>query len=447
MELPARDDLDQDDSFEAIGAAINAARVESGMQISEVAHLLRISKHYLKDIEAGDFGKLPGTTYVSGYLRTYAKAIGLDPKQIVDRYRLLLDSEAAEVRYSFPVDNQRPQRSGAMVASIIVIFAIAGYGGWYMMGKPNLAALTGGDDTEVAANTVREATVLGGKPAAIASADSRLDGDLDVGDADKVTGAVAARDTDQPAGAGGLPQDDTQLVQLDDASGSADAIGQTSSVGDLAVATDQTDDQVQTLSADQTTSLAASDAPVTADTTGGDGQLVSADASQSPDPAQTRSADDAASGDLAALTTIGADIPSTTQAVAQDDVGAETQLATNAGSAVSENAAPMAIIDGSSPVSGVAYAGQRDPDSEITVRATGTSWVEIIRNDGGEVMTRLMRDGETYIVDSREKLYLSTGNAGGIELMFSDGLVKPVGERGEILRDLPLDVERLRSRL
>lgn len=444
MELPARDDLDQDDSFEAIGADINAARVESGMQISEVAHLLRISKHYLKDIEAGDFGKLPGTTYVSGYLRTYAKAVGLDPKQIVDRYRLLLDSEAAEVRYSFPVDNQRPQRSGAMVASIIVIFAIAGYGGWYMMGKPNLAALTGGDDTEVAANTVREATVLGGKPAAIASADSRLDGDLDVGDADKVTGAVAARDTDQPAGAGGLPQDDTQL---DDASGSADAISQTSSVGDLAVATDQTDDQVQTLSADQTTSLAASDAPVTADTTGGDGQLVSADASQSPDPAQMRSADDAATGDLAALTATGADTPSTTQAVAQDDVGAETQLATNAGSAVSENAAPMAIIDDSSPVSGVAYAGQRDPDSEITVRATGTSWVEIIRNDGEEVMTRLMRDGETYIVDSREKLYLSTGNAGGIELMFSDGLVKPVGERGEILRDLPLDVERLRSQL
>ena len=447
MELPARDDLDQDDSFEAIGAAINAARVESGMQISEVAHLLRISKHYLKDIEAGDFGKLPGTTYVSGYLRTYAKAVGLDPKQIVDRYRLLLDSEAAEVRYSFPVDNQRPQRSGAMVASFIVIFAIVGYGGWYMMGKPNLAALTGGDDTEVAANTVREATVLGGKPAAIASADSRLDGDLDVGDADKFTGAVAARDADQPAGAGGLQQDGTQLVQLDDASGSADAISQTASVGDLAGATDQTDNQVQTLLADQTTSLAATDAPVTADTTSGDGQLVFADASQSPDPVQMRSADDAATGDLAALTATGADTPSTTQAVAQDDVGAETQLATNAGSAVSENAAPMAIIDDSSPVSGVAYAGQRDPDSEITVRATGTSWVEIIRNDGEEVMTRLMRDGETYIVDSREKLYLSTGNAGGIELMFSDGLVKPVGERGEILRDLPLDVERLRSQL
>ena len=155
MELPARDDLDQQDSFEAIGAEVASARAESGMQITEVAQLLRISKHYLKDIEAGAFGNLPGPTYVSGYLRTYAKAVGLDPKRIVDRYRLLLDADSAAVHYSFPVDHQRPQRSGAMVASMIVILAIAGYGGWYVMGKPNLAALTGGEDAVVAANSVR----------------------------------------------------------------------------------------------------------------------------------------------------------------------------------------------------------------------------------------------------------------------------------------------------
>ena len=98
-------------------------------------------------------------------------------------------------------------------------------------------------------------------------------------------------------------------------------------------------------------------------------------------------------------------------------------------------------------MSGVAYAGQPDPAFEITIRAKGTSWVEIIRNDGDEVMTRLMRDGEFYTVDSRDKLYLSTGNAGGIEIVFGDGLIKSVGEKGEILRDLPLDVERLRNQL
>ena len=73
--------------------------------------------------------------------------------------------------------------------------------------------------------------------------------------------------------------------------------------------------------------------------------------------------------------------------------------------------------------------------------------VEIIRNDGEEVMAKLMREGEIYVVDSRDRLYLSTGNAGGVELVFHDGAVQSVGESGEILRDLPLDADRLRNQL
>jgi cytoskeleton protein RodZ len=92
---------------------------------------------------------------------------------------------------------------------------------------------------------------------------------------------------------------------------------------------------------------------------------------------------------------------------------------------------------------GVAFARQRVPDLEITLRATGTSWVEIIRNDGEQVLAKLMRDGETYMVDSRDRLYLSTGNAGGLELVFNDGTVRSVGDSGEILRDLLLDANKL----
>jgi hypothetical protein len=84
---------------------------------------------------------------------------------------------------------------------------------------------------------------------------------------------------------------------------------------------------------------------------------------------------------------------------------------------------------------------------EITIRATGSSWVEIIRNNGEEVMTQLMRDGDTYIVDGAENLYLSTGNAGGIEFVISDGDAISAGAIGEIVRDLPLSVDKLRARL
>ena len=90
MELEARDDSAYEDSFRQIGAELNAARLERGLQINEIAHLLRISKIYLKNLEAGEFDELPGPTYVSGYLRTYAREIGLDPDEITKRYRALL---------------------------------------------------------------------------------------------------------------------------------------------------------------------------------------------------------------------------------------------------------------------------------------------------------------------------------------------------------------------
>ena len=128
---------------------------------------------------------------------------------------------------------------------------------------------------------------------------------------------------------------------------------------------------------------------------------------------------------------------------------AETGLASLPdGDAVAEESAGMPLgSDDAAASTGVAFAMQRMPELEITVRATGTSWVEIIRNNGEEVMTQLMRKGETYVVDSRDKLYLSTGNAGGLELLFHDGTVRSVGVSGEILRDLPLDAERLRNQL
>ena len=125
MELETREEEVEQDSFRAIGAELAAARLERGMQIQELAQLLRISKHHLKNIETGDFDLLPGATYVSGYLRTYAREVGLDPVALPQRYRALLDDSEAKPAYSFPVDKQQPQRSGAMMASRSVVAASA----------------------------------------------------------------------------------------------------------------------------------------------------------------------------------------------------------------------------------------------------------------------------------------------------------------------------------
>ena len=423
MESPSRDDIRQDDSFEAIGAELSAARVAQGIQIAEIGQLLRISKHYLKDLEAGAFDRLPGATYVSGYLRSYARAVGLDEVALTNRYRALLNGENAAIQYKFPIDSQHPQRSGAMVASIIVMFAIVGYGGWYAMGKPDLIALTGNDDVVAATSVVEEAASKGGTPAAIISADSGLD----VADVDAFTGAL---ETDGEAGA--------DLASASPSADDAEATQPEGDTADLAAAATTESPAIPGagLSADTESADLANATPTDLNQTAGAATPPTDAASQSPQTPQTPVTA------VASLDEGAPAAPTTSTGPAED-----TQAVADASTALPATTAPAQGLDGDSSLSGVAYAGQPNLATEITIRATGTSWVEIIRNNGEEVMTRLMRDGDIVKIDGRERLYLSTGNAGGIELVFSDGLTKSVGEKGEILRDLPLDAERLRNQL
>ena len=435
METPSRDDIHQDDSFEAIGAELSCARIAQGMQIAEVAQLLRISKHYLKDIEAGSFDQLPGPAYVSGYLRSYARVVGLDAVALTNRYRELLNGETAAIHYKFPVDSQHPQRSGAMVASIIVMFAIVGYGGWYAMGKPDLTGWTGNDEAVVANNVVEEAASKGGTPAAIISADSGLD----VADVDAFTGAL---ETDGETGADvasiSLVEDDAQALRAE--GGTADlaatAITESPTFAETGLSADPGSvdlaDSTQT-DPGQTGSGQTDSGQTVSDQTDGAINLQADAALQSSQTPVTRTASLAESDPAAPTSSTGS---------AED-----TPAVADASAVLPNTITPAQDLDSESSLSGVAYAGQPDMATEITIRATGTSWVEIIRNNGEEVMTRLMRDGDIFTIDGRERLYLSTGNAGGIELVFSDGLTKSVGEKGEILRDLPLDAERLRNQL
>ena len=95
--------------------------------------------------------------------------------------------------------------------------------------------------------------------------------------------------------------------------------------------------------------------------------------------------------------------------------------------------------------SAAAVATSREPHHEVIIRATSSSWVEIVRGDGVAVLKKLMRAGESYIVDDGRALYLSTGNAGGIELVTDGNDIITIGTTGEIVRDLPLAKNRLRE--
>ena len=415
MELETRDDEVEQDSFRAIGADLGAARLEAGMQLQELAQLVRISRHHLKNLEAGDFDLLPGATYVSGYIRTYSREVGLDPEVMTQRYRALLTDREAKPSYSFPVDRQQPQRSGAMMASIMVIFACLGYSGWYAAGKPDLvAALVGEAPQETVAAPQVETTATEPDNLIIQATEQEL--------ADAAPAETSPLTETGEAAIQAVAETAILATQEDGDTAITSATPQTVAP-DPATMVTEPGTETEQLAAVASGTQSATGLPATTEEVPGEDTLAAATAPSAGDV-------DAQTEDVA-VAAADTDVPAA--AVTADDTAS--------------NESAASASEDSLASTGVAYARERVPELEITVRATSISWIEIIRNDGEEVMAKLMREGEIYVVDSRDRLYLSTGNAGGVELVFHDGAVQSVGESGEILRDLPLDADRLRNQL
>jgi cytoskeleton protein RodZ len=57
------------------------------IDVSEIEAQTKIRAKYLRALENEEWDLLPGPTFVRSFLRTYAQALGLDAKAIVDEYR------------------------------------------------------------------------------------------------------------------------------------------------------------------------------------------------------------------------------------------------------------------------------------------------------------------------------------------------------------------------
>jgi len=93
-----------------------------------------------------------------------------------------------------------------------------------------------------------------------------------------------------------------------------------------------------------------------------------------------------------------------------------------------------------------AMATGRVPDKEMTIHALATSWVEITRADGSTVSAWLMQKDEQYTIPGGDDLYLTAGNAGGLEITLGQGEKFLLGEWGETVQEMPLDAALIKTR-
>ncbi len=65
------------------GRTLASARAEMNLSVADVSQQIKFGIKQIEAIEADDYAKLPGTTFVRGMIRSYAKLLQLDPKPLL----------------------------------------------------------------------------------------------------------------------------------------------------------------------------------------------------------------------------------------------------------------------------------------------------------------------------------------------------------------------------
>ena len=117
----------------SIGDDLRIARERLGWDPAVIAAPLRIRPGVLAAIEEGRFADLPAGAYTVGFLRTYARALGLDADEAARRFR----AEAAELTRKPELVFPAPMAERGVPVGVVVllgaVLAIGAYVGWYRL--------------------------------------------------------------------------------------------------------------------------------------------------------------------------------------------------------------------------------------------------------------------------------------------------------------------------
>ncbi|HKM38446.1 MAG TPA: RodZ domain-containing protein [Thiopseudomonas sp.] len=118
-----------------VGGALRDARVAAGLTVSEVAKKLNLTAQAVEALETNALERLPGLTFARGYIRNYAKLLGLDAEQLVKQFDKQTGSsvDSVSVQTVDQVGEARRMSRGMLQFSAFFIFLIvlgAVYYGW-----------------------------------------------------------------------------------------------------------------------------------------------------------------------------------------------------------------------------------------------------------------------------------------------------------------------------
>ncbi|HHX51781.1 MAG TPA: helix-turn-helix domain-containing protein [Clostridia bacterium] len=123
--------------MEEVGRLLRQAREDLGLTLAEVEARTKIRSRYLEALEEGQHDVLPGKVYALGFLRNYARFLGMDAELVVSQIKdSIADDDVIKVSEDhLPAYDRRPKRvflgKGLFKAVIGVLVALLILSGIY----------------------------------------------------------------------------------------------------------------------------------------------------------------------------------------------------------------------------------------------------------------------------------------------------------------------------
>lgn len=153
-------------TIESAGMALRDERSRQSLSIGDVSRHLKLSVRQVEALENDEFEVFGGSVFVHGFLRNYAKLLGLDPGKLIQAADLALVPPAPTEKEAVaaPKPDDGPQKS-VVPLFLVAAILIAGVFGWMATretGSPPARVPPGEDSrsTQEAVDALGEAVAL-----------------------------------------------------------------------------------------------------------------------------------------------------------------------------------------------------------------------------------------------------------------------------------------------
>ena len=124
------------------GERLRRAREEKGLSQEEACKHLRLSTSYMRALEQDDYERLPEAPFIKGYLRNYARFLGLPAEELARQFQQRVDEmrQDEREREQAALDEAPSNREWRLPALAVLVVVLLVAVGWWLWPRDDMSA-------------------------------------------------------------------------------------------------------------------------------------------------------------------------------------------------------------------------------------------------------------------------------------------------------------------